>query len=162
MNAADDRLLATVLDELQVVEDYVGSLLALTRGDLHSARAQRRFERLRRALHVQERSVVRGFAAGYSGEQLRKASLAAADMAVAVVALEAAEDAQVRAAGGELRRLGLDDLTGVLADPELTLQSPTLIDVFERLHSGIGAVRRAQTARTLEWMRAQRAEKPSD
>jgi hypothetical protein len=162
MNDADDRLLATALDELQVVEDYVGSLLALTRGDLHRTAGGRRFERLRRALHVQERSVVMGFASGYSAEQLRKSSIAADDLASAVVAVESAGSEQMRTIGRELRQLGLVDLPGVLADPQLSLQSPALTAAFESLHSAIGVIRRAQTARTLERMRAGRAEKPSD
>lgn len=162
MNEADDRLLATALDELRVVEDYVGSLLALTRGDLQRDAGQRRFERLRRAFHSQERAVIMGFASGYTRDQLRKASIAARDLVGAVVALESAESEQVRAIGSELRQLGLVDLPQVLADDELTAQSPALAEAFELLHTAMGAVRRAQTARTLERMRANRGEKPSD
>jgi hypothetical protein len=152
---ADDLRIATALDAARVVEDYLGSLLALTRGELDRGGGRRPFARVRQAWHVQERSVVRGFAFGYGSEQLRKASRAASDLASAIGDLEAAESGTVRALAQQLRELGLVDLPDVLADQRTTIQSPQLDEAFDRVHTALGAMRRVQTARTLAKMRAQ-------
>ena len=151
---ADDLRIATALDAARVVEDYLGSLLALTRGQLDRGGGRRPFARVRQVLHMQERSVVRGFAFGYGSEQLRKASSAASDLAVAIGDLEAAEAGTVRALAQELRELGLLHLPDVLADDRTTIQSPQLDEAFDQLHTALGAMRREQTARTLAKMRA--------
>jgi hypothetical protein len=150
----DDLRIATALDAARVVEDYLGSLLALTRGELDRGGGRRPFARVRQALHVQERSVVRGFAFGYGSEQLRKAGGAACGLASAVGDLEAAESETVRALAREMRDLGLVDLPDVLADEQITIRSPRLDEAFEHVHTALGAMRRVQMARTLAKMRA--------
>jgi hypothetical protein len=154
MKDADDLRIATALDAARVVEDYLGSLLALTRGDVDGGGSRRRFERLRRVLHTQERSVIRGFAFGYGSEQLRKASLAARDLAAAVSDLESAESESTRGLARELRELGMIDLPDLLDDEAVTIQSPALGEAFGRLHTAMGTMRRVQTVRMLARMRA--------
>ena len=156
MSNSDDVRIATALDAAGVVEDYLGSLLALTRGDVDRGGAPRKFERARRALHLQERSVVRGFAFGYGSEQLRKASAAARDLASAVDDLERADAESTRSLARQLRDLGLVELPAQLADEQLTVRSPVLGEAFERLHSAMGTIRRVQVANALAKMRAER------
>jgi hypothetical protein len=155
MSAVDeDVLIAATLDAARVLDDYLGSVLGLAHGDVGQG-GPRRFERLRRVLFTQQRDLVRSLAHGYGPDQLRKASVAATDLAAAIGDLEAAPPGVARDLGVELRALGMTALPELLVRDGITVTSPELSDAFKRLGAALAAIGRARTARTLARMRAQ-------
>jgi hypothetical protein len=151
----EDVLIAATLDAARVLDDYLGSLMGVAQGDVGPSTARHRFGRLRRVLFTQQRDLVRGFAHGYARDQLRKASIAASDLAAAIGDLEAAPPGAARNLGVELRALGMTALPELLDRDDITITSPELAGACKRLGSALAAIGRTRTARMLERMRAQ-------
>jgi len=153
--STDAALVATALDAASVVDDYIHGVMGLTQGHFGEPKPQR-FARLRHALHVQERQVVKGFGFGYGPEQLRRASRAAGDLTDAVADLALRGSGALRPLNAELAELEVAGLAALLASDELTITSPALGDAYRRVNKAIGALRRAQAELLLARMRAGR------
>jgi hypothetical protein len=156
----DAAIIELAIDAARVTDDFVRGVLENAAGTAggaqHVDRGWRRFTHLAGRTFGGERSVVRGMAARYGPEQLRKAAEAADDLAVALRELARAGAPAAREAFTRIAALGADGLPGLLRDPATTPESPALRDAHDRLSRTLAILNEARTAAILAEMRRAR------
>ena len=157
----DDRRASAIvelaIDAARVADDFVRGVLENVAGTAGGAqqvdRGWRRLANMAGQTFGGERSVVRGMAARYGPEQLRKGAAAADELVDAVNDLAALDAPPVREA---VDRLDLAALPAVLRDPATTPGSDALRDVHERLSRTLAVLNEARTKAILLEMRRAR------
>lgn len=153
----DSALIDEALDAARVTDDFVRGVLENASGKAggseHVDRGWRRFLGLG---GVAEKRVVRGMAAQYGPEQLRKAANAADELVEAVRELAIAWTPAAQAAATRIGELGIHELPTILRHPDTTPGSPAAREVHERLSRTVAALNEARTQAILAEMRRAR------
>lgn len=160
----DDRRASAIvelaIDAARVADDFVRGVLENAAGAAGGAqqvdRGWRRFANMAGQTFGGERSVVRGMAARYGPEQLRKGASAADELVELVNGLAALDAPPVREAVDRLAGLDLAALPAALRDPATTPGSDALRDVHERLSRTVAILNEARTKAILLEMRRAR------
>lgn len=152
----DVALLGTAIDAATVTDDFVRGVIGVGEGRIGDDNQQHSWlQRVFRG-RVGQRSIVRGMAGVYAGEQLRKAAAEAEQLVRAVHDLASAATPPALDAYRELMSLRIDELPDHLRHPRLTSRSEELRDVHARLSRTVGVLADARGRVVLAEMRNRR------
>jgi hypothetical protein len=155
MARTDVASIETALDAARVVDDFVRGVVGLGEGEIGGAGdVKRRWtDRVFGKWVYSQRHVVHGMAGAYGHDQLRKASIAAADLTDAVAELARSDSALARSTADEVAP-SVSDLPELLLAAEPGPGSSDVLLIHQRLNRVIGVLSNARTRALLAEMRA--------